>query len=229
MKDRKTRIGITVRYCRVEEEEIYKVFEENTRIQKVFAEIAERHGVTLIPIMWAEDMSDACSLCDGLIISGSDIDVDPSYFDPALPFSSGDYDEYHYNRKLIEIFLKDRKPIFGICSGLQELNIFLGGSIVQDMDGHGATRHDIETEPGSKLAELFGGSLNTNSFHHQCIDRLAPVLKATARSADGVVEAVELPGAEVMGVQWHPEFDVPQTREKLFAAFFSACAKYGEQ
>ncbi|HQC36600.1 MAG TPA: gamma-glutamyl-gamma-aminobutyrate hydrolase family protein, partial [Bacillota bacterium] len=84
-------------------------------------------------------------------------------------------------------------------------------------------------EPGSKLAELFGGSLNTNSFHHQCIDRLAPVLKATARSADGVVEAVELPGAEVMGVQWHPEFDVPETREKLFAAFFSVCAKYGEQ
>ena len=221
--DRKVRVGITVRYCEVEDEEIFDIFKVNMRLQTVFARIAERHGVALIPIVWAEDMSDVCSLCDGLIITGSDIDVDQSYMDSSLPFSSKDFDEYHYNQRIIRHFVDAGKPVLGICSGLQELNVFFGGDIIQDMEGHYVTRHDVHVEPETWFSDVYGEAVNTNSYHHQCIGRLAEPLRAAARSEDGVVEAIDYPGRDIIGFQWHPEVDQPELRDKVFGKFFDRC------
>ena len=223
--DRKVRVGITVRYCEIQDDEMFDIFKVNMRLQTVFARIAEQHGVTLIPIVWAEDMSDVCSLCDGLIITGSDIDVDPSYIDASLPFTSEDFDEYHYNQKIIKSFVDAGKPVLGVCSGIQELNIYFGGDIIQDMEGHYVTRHDVTFSPGTWFDDVYDTVVNTNSYHHQCIGELAPRLRVAARSADGVIEAVDFPGRDIIGFQWHPEVDQPELRDKVFGKFFNACAK----
>ena len=223
--DRKVRVGKTVRYCEIEDEDCFDIFRVNSRVQTVFGKIAEHHGVTLIPILWAEDMSDVCSLCDGLIITGSDIDVDPSYFDKSLEFSSKDFDEYHYNRKIITHFFENDKPILGICSGLQELNIYFGGDVVQDMDGHYVTRHDVTFEPDTWFSDVYDRVVNTNSYHHQCVGKPAPALRTAAVSGDEVIEAMDYPGRDIIGFQWHPEVDQPELRDKLFAKFFEACRK----
>jgi putative glutamine amidotransferase len=113
-------------------------------------------------------------------------------------------------------------PLLAICRGVQVLNVALGGTLVQHLPDRSGTRahgrperdgtpavHDVLIEPGSRLAEALGGATvlpDCISIHHQAADRVSEGLLVTARSADGVVEALET-SAEgwVLGVQWHPE------------------------
>ncbi len=102
-------------------------------------------------------------------------------------------------------------PIFGICRGLQVLNVVLGGTLHQDIPNHratnGALEHPVRISQGSLLARIAGaGEVTVNSRHHQAIDKLASPLVITAMAADGIIEAVEDPSrAFVLAVQWHPE------------------------
>jgi putative glutamine amidotransferase len=104
-------------------------------------------------------------------------------------------------------------PVFGICRGQQVINVALGGSLLQHIEGHdmhGQPRsllaHGIEIDPDSELAHVVSESaLMVNSLHHQAVKDLAPGLRATARSADGVVEALESRDGMVLAVQCHPE------------------------
>jgi putative glutamine amidotransferase len=108
-------------------------------------------------------------------------------------------------------------PVLAICRGVQLLNVHLGGDLVQHLpDRLGSTTHlprpggygpvVVITEPGSVVRRLFGERTEVMCSHHQSLDRLGDGLAVTARSEDGVVEAVELAGHRfVLGVQWHPE------------------------
>jgi putative glutamine amidotransferase len=122
-------------------------------------------------------------------------------------------------------------PILGICRGAQALNVARGGTLHQHLPGHRqtepatATTHTVHIESGSRLAVVVGaGRLRVNSFHHQAVDVLGSGLRAVARSADGIVEAIEAPGARlVLGVQWHAEGLIAQPRHRaLFAELVSA-------
>jgi putative glutamine amidotransferase len=124
-------------------------------------------------------------------------------------------------------------PILGICRGAQALNVARGGTLHQHLPGHRqtepatATTHTVHIEPGTRLAAVSGaGRLRVNSFHHQAVDVLGTGLRAVARSADGIVEAVEAPGARlVLGVQWHAEGLIAQPRHRaLFAELVAASA-----
>ncbi len=130
--------------------------------------------------------------------------------------------------------LADGLPVLGICRGIQVLNVACGGTLWQDVQVEGATSeshdqeprdtlvHDLEIEPGSLLAHATGSTrVRVNSLHHQAIRDLGPRLRAVARSADGLVEGVELPSAEfVVGIQCHPE---ELSRQQVWAArLFSA-------
>lgn len=117
---------------------------------------------------------------------------------------------------MAEAFLSSGKPILGICRGIQLLNVALGGTLIQDLgplvpfhapDGAGTYDkvHPIQTQSGSLLHRWYGPICSVNSSHHQALDRLGEGLVVTARSESGVVEAVELPGRAVFGVQFHPE------------------------
>jgi putative glutamine amidotransferase len=122
-------------------------------------------------------------------------------------------------------------PLLGICRGAQALNVARGGTLHQHVPGHRqiepatATTHTVHVEEGTRLASLVGTRpLRVNSFHHQAVDVLGGGLRAVAWGADGIVEAVEAPGAAfVLGVQWHAEGLVGEPRHHaLFEALVVA-------
>jgi putative glutamine amidotransferase len=112
------------------------------------------------------------------------------------------------------------------------LNVALGGTLHQDLGerapAHRDGLHDVAVTPGTRLADVLGVRTATgHSSHHQAIDRLGDGLVVAARAPDGTVEAVELPGAWVVGVQWHPE-DTAATdpvNQRLFDAFVASCRR----
>ena len=140
--------------------------------------------------------------------------------------------------------LDQRLPIFGICRGMQLLNVARGGSLYQDIvaelhsvvdheaDGKSRTHiaHDITVEPGSLLAGILADSrAEVNSFHHQSVKRVGDGINVTAAAADGVIEAIEMPDAPfVLAVQYHPEeleMSDPGSH-RLFLAFVEAAGRH---
>lgn len=111
-------------------------------------------------------------------------------------------------------------PMLGICRGMQVINAALGGSLHADLRDAGLAGHDqsnaapdegppwheVRFERGSVCEQIYGPSRRTNSWHHQAIDQPGSDVVATGRTADGVVEAIEISGRSIIGVQWHPEW-----------------------
>jgi len=155
---------------------------------------------------------------DALVLAGGG-DIDPArYGQAAHPASAG----VHGGRDagelaLLEAALDAGLPLLAVCRGVQLLDVHLGGSLVQHLpDTVGHRRHQVEpgcfadvevvVEPGSRLEKIVGARLTVRCSHHQALDTLGAGLVVSARSHDGVIEAVELEGADfVLGVQWHPE------------------------
>ncbi len=197
-------------------------------------------GVTAgggVPVM-ATDIELAeeyARLCDGLILTGSAMYMpSPEYAAQAKAIEKQKRDPQ--DAQLFYAFQKAGKPVLGICRGQQNINVFLGGTLAKKFkltDGveHLMRKHEIVAEPGSLICELFGETFITNSRHNNRIDQLADGLKVTARSHDGVIEAVEHKSEPIYAVQWHPErmrgdlpdpFDGPDTTI-LFQKFSEIC------
>ena len=124
---------------------------------------------------------------------------------------------------LLQGALERDLPVLAICRGMQMLNVALGGTLAQHIEGHRcpgqANAHGLTIAAGSRLEGILGTEVN--SRHHQCVERLGDGLVVVARAPDDVVEAVEFPGKRfVVGVQWHPEDGAEDW--KLFAAFREA-------
>ena len=135
-----------------------------------------------------------------------------------------------------------RRPLLGICRGLQLLNVALGGTLVQDLGMERPSEithprekartqrvHGVIVVAGTRLARATGAlRFDVNTLHHQAVDRLANGLRPTAYAPDDVIEAAESTDDWwALGVQWHPEelIDDPQPWDRaLFAAFAAACA-----
>ncbi|NIH95474.1 putative glutamine amidotransferase [Mycolicibacterium fluoranthenivorans] len=178
---------------------------------------------------------------DGLIITGGR-DVDPQSYGqqrhPATDEPAGPRDEWEF--ALLAVALRRGMPVLGICRGAQVLNVALGGTLHQHLpDVLGHTRHQqgnavfstsaVHTVPGTRLAALIGESSHAQCYHHQAIDRLGDGLIISAQeTADGVIEAVELPGEQfVVAVQWHPEERLDDLR--LFAGLVQAATSYASE
>ena len=127
---------------------------------------------------------------------------------------------------LLERFAALRKPILGICRGMQSINVFFGGTLFQDIPNHtqinGVDRvHEIRTASG--IFRTLGAE-RVNSAHHQAADRLGDGLRVGQWAPDGVIEAIYHERWPIWGVQWHPErLDAP-AGDRLFRAFASLCA-----
>lgn len=155
---------------------------------------------------------------DGLVITGG-ADVDPAAYGgpPDSRVGPTEPGRDRWELDLLEAAAQLGVPVLGICRGLQLLNVAAGGTLVPDLpadegDGHARfagrrsdRAHAVTFEAGSLAAHLYGPATEVNSLHHQGIERLGAGLMVTGRSPDGGIEAVERRGADVLGVQWHPE------------------------
>lgn len=149
---------------------------------------------------------------DGLVVAGG-ADVEPERYgaapDPRTGPPARERDAWEL--ALIDAALASGTPLLGICRGMQLLNVALGGSLVQHLDGHTAGvgrfgAHTVKPVPGTRYASLVPEATEVPTYHHQAVDRLGRGLEPSAYAEDGTVEALELPGgAWALGVQWHPE------------------------
>jgi putative glutamine amidotransferase len=163
---------------------------------------------------------------DGVLLTGSPADVEPSRFKAARHEATSDPDTHRERTDwaLLEHCFSEQKPLLAICYGIQSLNVFLHGTLVQDIPSElkGSLAHETSDEAvapevfhtatiasGSKLSGMPGAAyeVRVNSSHHQSILEPGRDLTIVARAPDGVVEAVEWTGGSnwVLGVQWHPE------------------------
>jgi gamma-glutamyl-gamma-aminobutyrate hydrolase PuuD len=191
--------------------------------------IEKAGGVPLI-LPPSEDTEAVLSICDGILLSGGG-DVRPEKYgiyeyDPKLLFEVFE-ERDDFELKLSRLAYERDLPILAICRGVQVLNVALGGTLLIDIPNHRQTlarhesSHRVNVEPESILCNLTGQvQLNVNSFHHQAIDKTAPVLRVSAISDDRIIEAVEAENKRfVLGVQWHPEHMHDPASKALFKGF----------
>jgi putative glutamine amidotransferase len=184
---------------------------------------------------------------DGVLLTGSPADVEPSKFKAVRHAATSDPDAHRERTDwaLLEHCFTECKPLLAICYGIQSLNVFLEGTLVQDIATELETSlahepRDEAAEPevfhtaaialGSKLSRMPGAAdeVRVNSSHHQSILELGRDLKVVARAPDGVVEAIEWTGDSnwVLGVQWHPERMAADTlAQSLFRELVQAARK----
>jgi putative glutamine amidotransferase len=194
-----------------------------------------------------EQISKQAEACDAILLPGSRADVDPQKYHAQRHPKTAETD---VKRDAVDALLLDhayqgRKPVLAICYGLQSLNVYRSGSLVQHIESaikHSAGRtvpkaHTVEIESGSRLAEIVGARdgqpVAVNSSHHQAADTPGDGLRIVARCpVDGIVEALEgtAPDHFVLAVQWHPERsvnDAPElsdSAQAIFRAFIEAAS-----
>lgn len=152
--------------------------------------------------------------CDGLLLCGGG-DIACEWFgQPNRGANPPDRARDRAEFVLFRAFYRAGRPMLGVCRGMQIINVALGGTLIQDLPrplrafhvwDQGDKVHPISSREGSLLHRLYAPLFPVNSAHHQGADRLGAGLRAAAWSEGGVVEAVDLPGYPLLGVQFHPE------------------------
>lgn len=207
-----------------------------------------------LPLTTSPDLIAECvRRCDGVLLTGGD-DIAPSLYTERMPARLRSLIRVTPDggaRDLRELLLIDeafrqRKPLMGVCRGHQILNVALGGTLMPDlrierpealkhcrMNKRSEIVHEVRLTPGSLVAKITGGlKLGVNSTHHQAVAQVAPPLRVTAASSDGVVEGLELKPDAVhclpflLSVQFHPErlADRYPEHRALFQTFVQVCA-----
>jgi putative glutamine amidotransferase len=205
-------------------------------------------NVEIVDIYVSDKPFELLSQCDGLVLTGGP-DVNPGRFGQPNEANRCTIDEHRdtLEFELLQKAFEYKMPVLGICRGQQLINVALGGSLIIDIPtdkgntvthqlDSGDAHHYIYTNDSSRLKELSGvDSALVNSNHHQGIDRLANDLKATGKTADGLIEAYEWKDGSqkswLMAVQWHPERLEKGDRmsEPIAESFLQAARIYKEK
>jgi len=199
-----------------------------------------------LPIMFplttdTDELDDLFKICDGILFTGGH-DVDPQIYGEKKKAVCGDTCNARDEMEayLLDKSLKEDKPVFGICRGIQFFNAHLGGKLYQDLPTehessvehhmsppYDKSIHKVEVYKDSILADIIGeGIHDVNSYHHQAIKELSNMLQINAVSEDGLIEAVSVKDKRfALAVQWHPEFSFENNEDsmKLIKAFVNAC------
>jgi putative glutamine amidotransferase len=142
--------------------------------------------------------------------------------------------------KLIKLAYQRNIPVLGICAGMQEMNVALGGTLTSNLkktfnittehrnENREKIQHKVTIEPNTQLYHIVkNAKFGVNSNHREGLKEVSPVLNINARATDGVVEGIEAPKKQFfIGVMWHPEFQLNKEEEKLWQAFLDAATKY---
>jgi putative glutamine amidotransferase len=206
----------------------------------------------LFPMGGASDVPDLLPLVDGVLLTGSPSNIEASHFGAtALETDLLDPRRDRLTMALVRAAIDAGTPLFGVCRGLQEMNVALEGSLYQqvhsevgvmdhrepeheDPEVQYAERHEVVFEPGSAFAAWAGSTrAMVNSLHGQGIKRLGEGLLAEAHAPDGLVEGVRVANAKAFayGVQWHPEWrhDLIPFYQRTLEAFAQACREHCRQ
>jgi len=208
--------------------------------ENYFTSIEESGGIGVgIP----HNIKDIISLLhkiDGLVITGGNFDIDPNIFGESSVHKTVKLKENRTKFELLaaEIMLKQNKPVLGICGGEQLINVLYKGSLIQHIpdeiknpieheqkNPRNEAGHSVTIQENTKLHSIISKqNIMVNSAHHQAIKTPGKGLIVNAISNDGVIEGIEDPTKIFcIGVQWHPEFFIQDSDNKLLNAFINAC------
>ena len=227
----------------------------NAQGETYIAAIAQAGGIPfLIPLNLEDaDLRVLYNLCHGILLTGGG-DIDPKLLDQADHPTLSDVQS---ERDRVEITLSrwaiaEKKPLLGICRGIQVLAVSGGGTLYQDLPSqlpeamlhnYGYLQetspswldlpHEVHLTPASRMAQILQTtSLMVNSLHHQAVREVAPPFAISGRSNDGVVEAIEFSDHPFCcAVQWHPEAltEKHETARRLFESFVETCQTYANR
>ena len=233
----KPAIGLT---CRWDEEQ------RRFYLPAEYAEaIAAAGGIPVLIPLIPGAARELAALLDAFVLTGSNSDVDPQRYrqrrSPEVTRVHPQRDETDF--QVLDEAFADKKPVLGICFGMQSLNVYLGGSLVQHIpsavvnpvDHDREAYHPVTIEAGSRIGAWADGAerLDVNSWHHQSVEQIGKGLKVAGRSADGVIEAVEGsdPDHFIIAVQWHPEriWRKEHLSARLFAELIQAASMVRER
>ena len=198
--------------------------------------------VILPPIARQAEIRTALSVLDGLVISGGNFDIHPSYYGekPIAEMGIVKAGRTEFELDIADIALRKDLPVLGLCGGEQALNVVLGGSLFQDIAAQVPTAgehqqsekksyggHFVEITAGTRLyAIVQRRRLEVNTSHHQAVKQLGKGLIVDAFADDGIIEGIESTRHTfALGLQWHPEVLAPTRRphRRIFSAFVAAC------
>ncbi len=201
-------------------------------------------GNDAIPIILPCDLSSVevhSAMLDGLLITGGDFDIDPKLYGKT---NNSLYNKLNpirteFEMALLKAFLKEGKPTLGICGGMQLINVFFGGTLIQHIPDEWKTNinhsqeepknqatHKVIVEQDSDLYEIIGRSSEfmVNSSHHQAVKQIGDNLRISAIAPDDIIEAIEHTSYRFcIGVQWHPEYLISKEDKLILNAFLEAC------
>lgn len=181
------------------------------RLHKNYVDsVVQAGGLPIIPPYAGSEADRLAEMADGLLLSGGR-DIEPERMSCARKDCCGPTDCWRDDLEwaLLDCFVKRKKPVLGICRGLQVINGYFGGTLFQDIPSeldvvHRDVVHAIQVRSGSVADQLFGDGFLVNSYHHQAVDRLGCGLELFAWS-DGVAEGLQHTELPIWAVQWHPE------------------------
>jgi len=194
-----------------------------------FFEIANNRDIILLPIITAQNVTQVEKMCDGLIVTGFGPNILPSYYGEK-PWEGLKYneetDEFALDKEVIPQFVRTGKPVFGICGGMQSINVLYGGTLTQQIAvephlAQGNTQHELLIIRDSFLDDVYNAKkITVNTYHGQAVKTVAPSFRVAGVSHDGVIEAIESLENNIHAVQWHPEV---MGDYKLFDWFVESC------
>lgn len=194
--------------ARIENYDKEKPFNKRYCLDNSFKEIFDELGILLIPVISENKLDEIVSICDGLIVTGSQNDTHPKYYgEKPIIGKTFTFDEYPLVKNAVELFHNANKPIFGICAGIQEINVIFGGTLHQNVPNHefrDGKKHIVHINDNTILYDIYNkNKIEVNSYHKQAVKDLAKGFKLAGVSEDGIIEAIEKDN--IIAVQWHPE------------------------
>jgi len=222
-------IGITPRSTKPEDGE--KTFIH----QRYLRPINERGAIPLMLPLENPDIEDLLCCCDGFLITGGN-DIDPSFYNESNEEGISKEVDLRLDaidKVVVDYAKKHQVPLLGICRGHQSINVFLGGSLLQDL-GEKAKHHEkfanqqvAKIVDGTLFSAILPAEFETNSYHHQAVKDLAPGMIGSIISPDDVIEGIEHETLPIFSVQWHPEMR-PTSLEsiQIFDKFIDLCTQY---
>ncbi len=204
--------------------------------------IAENGGIPVFIGHDVEPIEDYLKILDGVVLTGGDFSSSDEAYTTGI---SGTFNPKHHPREFIEFALvrkgyeKDL-PVIGICAGMQEMNLALGGTLYENLkkslgtpiqhrnETRHVVQHNIEIKPDTKIHQILETEkLTVNSNHNAGINKVSPKLTVSALAPDGVIEAFEAKDKRFfIGVMWHPEFVLSEQEKQLWKAFIQASKEY---